>query len=57
MARRYDPGKCAGDHVLYVEPRIHGVVGLYTEIRDRIAIMEYVVLSYVHRRVKHKYID
>lgn len=57
MAGRYDPGKCAGYHVFYAEPGLYGVVGLYTEIRDRIAIMEYVVLSYVHRRVKHKYID
>ena len=42
---------CPATHIL------RRAVGLYTEIRDRIAIMEYVVLSYVHRRVKHKYID
>ena len=57
MAGRYDPGECAGDHVVYAEQGLYRMVGLYTEIRDRIAIMEYVVLSYVHRRVKHKYID
>lgn len=32
MAGRYDPGECAGDHVVYAEPGLYRVVQKYTVI-------------------------